>query len=130
MPEPPWATGTIGTCSDEQLGDLLVQVEALLLVVDLTGLAEQLVDVGEALAELVGGARAEVEVEEVGGVGIVGAPAEQVERQLTGVAGVDEGGRLHRLDRRRDPDVGQLGLDVGGHDRRLGQIRHARRRGS
>ena len=40
----------------------------------------------EAGAKLLGGARAEVVVQEVGLIGIVGAPAQQVHRQTAGLA--------------------------------------------
>ena len=54
--------------------------------------AEGIPDVGEAIAKLLAGAFTEVEVEEVGGVGIVCAPTEHVEAvDLASVRGIEEG---------------------------------------
>ena len=54
---------------------------------------------GKPVAELVAGTGAEVVVEEVGGIRVVGAPAQQVEAgQLAGIGVVDEGARLLDVD--------------------------------
>ena len=66
---------------DQGVG-LGVELVALGLVGQLGCLVQHIVDVSEAGAELLAGALPEVVVQEVGLIGVVGAPAQQVQRQL------------------------------------------------
>lgn len=96
----------------DEAGGLFVQRKPCILICNLPSLGEHTLDVVESRSELTGGTGAEVEVQEVGGVGVVGAPTEHVHRELAGVARVEERTRLHDFDVDVDADVSKLVLDV------------------
>ena len=62
-------------------------------------------------------------VQEVGGVWIVGAPAQQVEAiNFTAIGCIQERTRFHHDNFGSDANVGQLGLDILSDDAGVGQI--------